>query len=54
MNNKNYAEIAKAISEPIGLTKHLVAVKLFDDLKQVPEGLPRPEVKFIIAEQLGK
>jgi uncharacterized protein (DUF169 family) len=54
MNNKNYAEIAKAISEPIGLTKHLVAVKLFDDLKQVPEGLPRPESKIYYCGAVGQ
>jgi len=54
MNNKNYAEIAKAISEPIGLTKHLVAVKLFNDLKEVPEGLPRPESKIYYCGAVGK
>jgi len=54
MNNKNYTEIAKAISEPIGLTKHLVAVKLFDDPKQVPEGLPRPESKIYYCGAVGK
>ena len=54
MNNKNYVEIAKAISEPIGLKKRLVAVKLFDDIKQVPEGLPRPESKIYYCEAVGK
>jgi uncharacterized protein (DUF169 family) len=52
--SRNYTELAKAISEPIGLTKHLVAVKFFDDLSKVPEGLPRPESKIYYCGAVGK
>jgi uncharacterized protein (DUF169 family) len=52
--SKNYAEIAEKISKPIGLTKHLVAVKFFDDLKQVPEGSPRPESKLYYCAAVGR
>jgi len=52
--SKNYAEIAEKISKPIGLTKYLIAVKFFDDLKQVPEGLPRPESKLYYCAAVGQ
>ena len=52
--SKNYAEIADKISKPIGLTKHLVAVKLFDDLSKIPEGLPRPESKLYYCAAVGQ
>jgi len=47
--SKNYAEIADKISKPIGLTKHLVAVKLFDDLSKIPEGCQGQKASCTIA-----
>ncbi len=52
--NRDYEEIAKAISEPIGIKKHLVAVKLFDDLSKAPPGLQRPESKIYYCGAVGK
>jgi len=51
---KDYRAIADQISKPIGLTKKLVAVKFFDDLKQVPAGLPRPDNKLFYCAAVGQ
>jgi uncharacterized protein (DUF169 family) len=39
----DYAELSQRIAGAIGLAKPPVAVKLFEDLHAVPEGLPRPK-----------
>jgi uncharacterized protein (DUF169 family) len=46
MISKDFAKIAKVISDSINLKKHIVAVKLFDDLNDVPDDLPRPDNKI--------
>jgi uncharacterized protein (DUF169 family) len=51
--NTNYAEIAQKLSGAVGLTKPLVAVKLFDDPHAVPEGLPRPQSAMYYCAAVG-
>jgi uncharacterized protein (DUF169 family) len=50
--NTNYAEIAKTLSRAVGLTKPLVAVKLFDDPHTVPEGLPVRKARCTTVQRL--
>ena len=52
--NIDYAEIADRLSRAVGLTKPLVAVKLFDDLHEVPEGLPRPQTALYYCAAVGR
>jgi uncharacterized protein (DUF169 family) len=52
--NTDYAEIADRLSRAVGLTKPLVAVKLFDDLHEVPEGLPRPQTALYYCAAVGR
>lgn len=39
----DYEEIANVIYSMVGIKRHLVAIKLLDDPKKVPQGFKRPE-----------
>lgn len=51
--SKDYVEIAKKVYRAIGLKKHLVAVKFFDNEKTIPEGFPRPKSPMYYCEAVG-
>lgn len=53
MSNK-FDRIVKAYTEAIGNKKRLVAVKLFDDLSQVPPGLQILKTKIYYCGAAGK
>jgi uncharacterized protein (DUF169 family) len=52
--NLDYAEIADMLQRAVGLTKALVAVKLFDDMSMVPQNLPRPESSLFYCAAVGR
>jgi uncharacterized protein (DUF169 family) len=49
-----YAQMSSLITNAIGLSKKPVAVKLFDDIKDVPGGLKRPEKPIYYCEGVGR
>lgn len=49
-----YAQMSDIITNAIGLTKKPVAVKLFDDINEIPEGLKRPERPIYYCEGVGR
>jgi uncharacterized protein (DUF169 family) len=50
----NYADVADRLSRAVGLSKPLIAVKLFDDAHTVPEGLPRPQSSLYYCAAVGR